>query len=84
MHRDQDIDISDSEFTRLVRSALAHLYDHAYLRKTWQQDKSERTPQVLKYREVWETAPIVGLGTRIGPFWYPASIPEPPLPDDEA
>ncbi len=59
------------------------IYDHAYLRKTWQQDKSERTPQVLKYRKAWETAPIVGLGTRIGPFWYPASIPEPPLPDDE-
>ena len=31
MQRDQEIGMPDSELTRLVRSALAHLYDHAYL-----------------------------------------------------
>ena len=27
-------------------------------------------------RQVWEQGPILGLGTRVGPFWYP----EPFLP----
>jgi CheY-like chemotaxis protein len=31
MQRDQDTDSPDSELVRLVRGALAHLYDHAYL-----------------------------------------------------
>ena len=65
------------------RELRTMFYDYAYLRRTWQQDKSERTAQVQRYRKAWENAPIVGLGTRLGPFWYPASIPEPPLPDDE-
>jgi len=61
----------------------AVIYDCVYMRKTWIKDKSERAKHVTRDREVWENAPIVGLGRRVGPFWYPATIPEPPLSDDE-
>jgi hypothetical protein len=56
------------------------LYDFAHVRKTWRQDKSGRAEQAQAYRAIWEQAPILGLGMRLGPFWYPAPIS--PLPDD--
>lgn len=49
------------------------LYDHAYVRKTWRKDKTGRAEQAIKYREAWEKGPTIGLGTRLGPFWYPQS-----------
>jgi hypothetical protein len=55
----------------------AILYDYAYTRKTWRQDKSGRAEQVLKERDIWQQAPILGLGMRLGPFWYPAPIHDP-------
>lgn len=55
----------------------AILYDYAYTRKTWRKDKSGRAEQVLKARDIWQQAPILGLGVRLGPFWYPAPIPDP-------
>jgi hypothetical protein len=48
------------------------LYDYAYLRRTWQKDKSGRAEAALSYREAWEQGPILGLGTSLGPFWYPS------------
>ncbi|MCA9981035.1 MAG: hypothetical protein KDD89_09380 [Anaerolineales bacterium] len=52
------------------------LYDYAYLRRTWQADKSNRTEQAVFYRSAWENDPaVVGLGMRLGPFWYPAPLP---------
>jgi hypothetical protein len=48
------------------------LYDYAYTRKTWQKDKSGRAEKVLEDTDLWENAPILGLGTRLGPFWYPS------------
>lgn len=49
-------------------------YDYAYLRQTWQADKSARTEAALAYRAVWEENPaVVGLGQRLGPFWYPVA-----------
>lgn len=54
------------------------LYDYAYVRPTWQADKTGRAEQVLAYRAAWEEPPVVGMGTRLGPFWYPAPIPPPP------
>jgi hypothetical protein len=48
-------------------------YDYAYTRRTWQQDKSERYIDVLNYREMWEQPRVLGLGQRVGAFWYPAS-----------
>lgn len=52
----------------------AILYDYAYLRSTWQPDKQGRAAQVLKHRAAWEEGPTLGLGIRLGPFWYPAPI----------
>jgi hypothetical protein len=49
-------------------------YDYAYMRRTWQQDKSARYADVLAQREVWEQAPVLGLGRRLGAFWYPAEV----------
>ena len=55
------------------------LYDYAYQRKTWKEDKTGRAEQVFTYQEVWQDPPIIGLGTRLGPFWYPASTPSLPF-----
>ena len=47
------------------------LYDYAFLRATWQPDKSTRAEAALADRSAWERGPILGLGRRLGPFWYP-------------
>lgn len=51
------------------------LYDYAYVRPTWVADKSTRAQQVLAYADAWQEPPVIGLGTRLGPFWYPAAMP---------
>jgi hypothetical protein len=51
------------------------LYDHAILRATWQADKSERAAASLHQRRAWEQGPVLGLGMRLGPYWYPQPIP---------
>ena len=56
------------------RSVLAILYDYAITRKTWMRDKSNRTEKVLAYRDEFSQKVILGLGKRLGPFWYPQSI----------
>jgi hypothetical protein len=48
------------------------LYDYAYLRPTWRTDKTGRAKEAVAQRAAWEQAPILGLGQRLGPFWYPA------------
>lgn len=55
------------------------LYDYAYLRNTWCADKTGRAEKALKYRSAWQQGPTIGLGMRLGPFWYPAPIS---LPSD--
>ncbi len=50
------------------------LYDDVYLRRTWRADKAGRAEQSLAYRQAWQRAPILGLGTRLGPFWYPTPL----------
>jgi hypothetical protein len=57
------------------RTLRTILYDYAFLRKTWEADKTGRAEQALRYRHAWEDPPVVGLGIRLGPFWYPAPIP---------
>lgn len=47
-------------------------YDYAYTRRTWQPDKSARYADVLAQRSLWEAPRILGLGRRVGAFWYPA------------
>lgn len=51
------------------------LYDYAYLRSTWTQDKSQRYTDITTQRAVWEQPLILGLGRRIGGFWYPMNDP---------
>ena len=47
------------------------LYDYLYVRKTWQSDKSDRTVNVLNDKDQWEQLKIIGLGKKLGPYWYP-------------
>lgn len=48
------------------------LYDYAYLRPTWVADKSKRTELATTYRSAWEDdPPLIGVGQRLGPFWFP-------------
>lgn len=53
------------------------LYDYAYLRATWQEEKIERAKEALTHRKAWEEGPILGVGMRLGPFWYPAPMSSP-------
>jgi hypothetical protein len=53
------------------------LYDYAFTRSTWREDKAGRAEEALKYNDIWEKAAVVGLGTRLGPFWYPSPTPSP-------
>lgn len=46
-------------------------YDCAYLRSTWSQDKSARYNDLETQRELWEQPAVLGLGRRVGAFWYP-------------
>ncbi len=63
--------IVDQETVRAI------LYDYACTRQTWQKDKSKRAELVLAFRHIMKQAPVVGLGMRLGPFWYPQPIQHP-------
>jgi len=58
-------------FLTTERSVLAILYDYAFTRKTWIRDKSNRTEEVLNFRTEISKESILGVGKRLGPFWYP-------------
>lgn len=60
--------LSDRQFRKV-------LYDYAYLRRTWQKDKTARAKEAQRHRDIWEREFILGLGKRLGPFWYP-DVPE--------
>jgi hypothetical protein len=47
------------------------LYDYACLRRTWTEDKSSRYRDVQDQQEEWDRPQVLGLGRRIGGFWYP-------------
>lgn len=53
------------------RELRAILYDQSYLRATWRRDKTGREREALAHREAWEGGPLIGLGRKVGPFWYP-------------
>jgi hypothetical protein len=46
-------------------------YDCAYLRSTWTLDKSARYHDLETQRDLWERPAVLGLGRRVGAFWYP-------------
>lgn len=53
------------------RGVLSIIYDYAFTRQTWMRDKSQRTEQILNHRTEITKDRILGLGKRLGPFWYP-------------
>jgi len=59
------------------RTLRTILYDYAYVRCITQADKTGRAEQVLAYETAWEDPPVVGMGMRLGPFWYPAPVEAP-------
>jgi hypothetical protein len=56
------------------------IYDYAYLRQTWQPDKTGRAQQAYAYRQAWEQAGIIGMGTQLGGYWFPAPFTPPEIP----
>ncbi len=56
--------MTETEWRRII-------YDYAFLRPTWSKDKTGREQQAVEHRATWESAPILGLGRRVGPFWFP-------------
>lgn len=60
------------------------LYDYAYLRPTWQADKTGRAEEALVYADVWNNGAVLGLGQRLGPFWYPLPFAAPHPATDNA
>jgi hypothetical protein len=53
--------------------ALRHiLYDCTYLRHTWLPDKSARYEGLAGQQAIWRQPYVLGLGQRLGPFWYPS------------
>lgn len=52
----------------MVRSIV---YDSVYRRRTWREDKSTRYADIEQTRALWESRQVLGIGRRIGGFWYP-------------
>lgn len=54
------------------------LFDQTFVRRTWRTDKTGRAEEAREHRAAWEKGPILGIGLRLGPHWYPApfSLPE--------
>ncbi len=59
------------------RTLRAILYDYAYVRRQTVDDKSGRAEKVVQYADAWEEPPVLGMGMRLGPFWYPTPTPAP-------
>jgi hypothetical protein len=51
-------------------------YDRAFLRTTWRRDKTGREQEALEQRRAWEEGPLIGLGRKLGSFWYPRELPD--------
>lgn len=50
------------------------IYDYAYTRRTWREDKEGRYGRVLEQRDLWARSPalVLGEGRRLaGGLWYP-------------
>lgn len=49
-------------------------YDYAYLRPTWRPEKLTRAQAATQSPAAWQSGPTLGLGMRLGPFWYPEPV----------
>ncbi|HWQ12743.1 MAG TPA: hypothetical protein VNL77_08085 [Roseiflexaceae bacterium] len=54
------------------------LYDYAFTRRTWRADKLPRYAAVSAQRGLWNRGDILGIGRRVGGFWYPVAEGIPP------
>jgi hypothetical protein len=63
-------------YTLDERTLRQIIYDYAYLRPTWTRDKSSRYADVEANRSLWQQSPVLGLGRRVGAFWYPITEQE--------
>jgi hypothetical protein len=49
------------------------LYDYAFIRSTGSGvPRNDRYADIAAQRAAWETDWVLGVGTHVGPFWYPA------------
>jgi hypothetical protein len=51
------------------------LYDYAYTRRGGQSVTGMEYNTVIAQRAAWETDAVLGVGQRLGPFWYPLPFP---------
>jgi hypothetical protein len=49
-------------------------YDFKYLRATWRSDKTSRYTNIAEHAALWERGTVLGLGRRVGDFWYPDTV----------
>jgi hypothetical protein len=61
------------------RTLRAILYDYAYVRRPTPMNKTGRAERIVEYAGAWDEPPIIGMGMRLGPFWYPTPVPAPHL-----
>lgn len=57
-------DLDESLLRRII-------YDYVYNRPTWVSDKSARYECIEQHRALWESPTVLGVGRRVGGFWYP-------------
>jgi len=65
--------LDDEEIRRIF-------YDYYYHRNTFRIDKTGREKEALTHPALWTHGPTVGMGIRVGPYWYPEPFS---LPDDD-
>ena len=61
----------DERFLRTI------FYDYVYTRATWRENKQGRAEEAVPYQTLLDKPAAIGLGMRLGPFWYPAPIANP-------
>ena len=51
------------------------IYDYAYARRTWRPDRQGRYADAPGLAALWEREDVLGVGTRLGGYWYPTPFP---------
>lgn len=46
-------------------------YDYAYLRRTWRSNRDNRYDDIARHKSLWDNDIVLGLGRRVGDFWFP-------------
>lgn len=59
------------------------LYDYVYTRDTHNYNKVDRMSEATQYKHVWSSAPTLGIGMRLGRYWFPAKMTSPAWEDHD-